>query len=361
MAGIKTLNIGSVRNISESSVVLESGLNLFHGNNGSGKTSVLESVHALATGRSFRSRRLDLLVQHGSRESVVFAELVSGHKVGFSKPLRSNPVLKLNAEKEKNWESVSLLLPTLILDSNTFLLIDGGPKERRSFLDWGVFHVEPTFLSSWRDVRKCIAHRNQLLKSNQSSLSHIAAWDEELSGCSEKTDKYRRDYLSSFSPVFKEVYSDLTGSSENELSITYSRGWDDSKSLREVLLDNLDLDRRYGSTQYGPHRAELVVRDGKHKAIDTLSRGQLKLLVVSLKLAQAKLLENTYRENTCTFLIDDLASELDSRNRAAVLSYLSRSRSQSLITSVSDTDIVKCLPNAVTIGTFHVERGTIRA
>lgn len=361
MTAINRLNIRSIRNIGDTSLEPHVGLNLLSGENGSGKTSVLESFHALATGRSFRSSKLDLLVQHGADSALVFAELVSGHKVGFTKALRSNPILNLNEQKERNWESVSLLLPTLVLDSNTFLLVDGGPKERRSFLDWGVFHVEPDFLVSWRAVKKCIANRNHLLKNSQSDYSHLAAWDEELSLSSDKVDHYRENYIARFNPVFAEVYARLSGERLNEVTIQYLRGWEASKPLQQVLRESAETDRRYGSTQFGPHRAELTIRTGKHKAIDVLSRGQLKLLVMSLRIAQAQLMTSLSSNHYCTFLVDDLAAELDVQNRSAVLTYLAQSSSQVFITAVNESDIANCLESNASLGTFHVERGTIRA
>lgn len=358
MTAISKLNVGSIRNIQDISIVPHNGLNLLYGVNGSGKTSILEALHVIASGRSFRGSKLDLLIQHGSTSCLVFAELVSGNKVGCVKTLKQNTIVKLDGDIEKNWESVSLLLPTLVLDSNTFLLLDGGPKERRAFLDWGVFHVEPDFLSSWRSVKKCIAHRNLLLKANAPNRDHVGAWDEELDRCAAVVDSYRENYLKSLRPVFEEIYGRLAPKLAGELTISYLKGWDESKSLLDVLRTNYGTDTRYGSTQHGPHRAELLFRLGTNRAIDVMSRGQLKVLVMALKIAQGMLLGNT-RDHKCTFLVDDLAAELDKPNRSAVLELLLGSGGQIFVTAVDKTDILECLPPGLSTGTFHVERGTI--
>lgn len=359
MAAIKRLDITAVRNIETLSLDPVKGFNLFHGVNGSGKTSVLEAVHALATGRSFRSSRLDALVNQDSNNSVIFAEFGTGEKAGFSKSLRQTPEIKLNSNRLKNWEQIARLLPVLVLDSNAFQLVEGGPKARRAFMDWGVFHVEPKFVKSWRDVKKCIAQRNLLLKKRPIDRSLIGAWDNELCLCAEKVDIYRKAYIESYEPIFNSVYSDLAPETFDSLSLQYFRGWDKNKALAELLVENGEIDSRYGATQSGPHRAELVIKVGQEKAIDVFSRGQLKMLVMAMRIAQGKLL-SLASNHICTYLVDDLAAELDTTNRSAVLEMLIDLNGQVFVTAVERHDIESCLPNEMPRATFHVERGTIR-
>lgn len=359
MTAISRLHVKAVRNIQDISVTPVAGFNLFYGSNGSGKTSVLEAIHALASGKSFRSTKLDLLVQHGTQSTLVFAELVSSHKFGFSKVLKAPPQLKMDGDQVKNWEPIARLLPLLVLDSNTFLLADGGPQVRRSFLDWGVFHVEPGFLSNWRDVKRCIAQRNLLLRGRTFDSEQISAWDEEFGKCAEYVDSSRNKYISLFLPLFKDIYAKLAPEQADALALSYSRGWDDSKCLQDVLRENQNIDFKYGATQAGPHRAELFLKLGRDKATDVLSRGQLKVLVIAMKVAQAQLL-NSLSDQMCTFLVDDLAAELDSSNRTAVLNLLASMGGQVFVTAVDKRDIESCLPDSVSPATFHVERGIIK-
>jgi DNA replication and repair protein RecF len=360
MTAISKLNVRAVRNIVDISIEPNDGFNLLHGGNGSGKTSLLEAIHVLASGKSFRSNKLDLLLQHGSDSTLVFCELASGHKFGVSKSLKEPPQLKLDGDRVKNWESIALRLPVLVLDSNTFQLADGGPQVRRGFLDWGVFHVEPAFLASWRDVKRCIAQRNLLLRGRTLDPDLISAWDAELSLCADQVDVSRKKYISLFSPLFKQIYSALAPSVAPSLSLSYTRGWDENKQLRELLVENQKLDLKYGATQAGPHRAEILLKFGKDKAADVLSRGQMKVLVIALKIAQGQLL-NSLSDVRCTFLVDDLAAELDSSNRSAVLQLLHEAGGQVFVTAVERADIDSCLPEAASPATFHVERGIIKA
>jgi DNA replication and repair protein RecF len=360
MTAISRLHVRAVRNIVDASIEPIDGFNLLFGGNGSGKTSILEAIHALASGKSFRSGKLDLLVQHGSRNTLVFGEMVSGHKFGFSKILKESPELKLDGDRVKNWESIALLLPLLVLDSNTFLLADGGPQVRRAFLDWGVFHVEPSFLPNWRNVKRCIAQRNLLLRARVFESEQVSAWDAEFAPCSEYVDASRRKYISLFLPLFKQIYSALAPSMADNLFLSYTRGWDENKHLREVLLENQKIDFRYGATQAGPHRAEILLKFGKDKATDVLSRGQLKVLVIAMKIAQGQLL-NSLCSLRCSFLVDDLAAELDSTNRSAVLQLLHDMQGQVFVTAVERADIDVYLPEKASPAMFHVERGIIKA
>ena len=358
MSAISKLNITSVRNISSCSIEPSPDINLFHGENGSGKTSVLEAIQTLSTGRSFRSSKLDPVLKLGTDELTVYAELVNGHRAGFSKRLRRPAVVMLDNDKVKSWELVARALPTLVLDASTFQLVDGGPKMRRSYLDWGVFHVEPSFVLSWRKLMRCLTHRNLLLKQRAGNHAELSAWTTEFCVCASEVDAYRQAYLEKLLPYFHRVLRNLIPGMSEELELVYQRGWEADLELVEVLRGSFDADRKYGATQFGPHRAEIAIRHNGVKAAELLSRGQAKLLVIALKISQGQLLAEV-SGHQCTYLVDDLAAELDSKNRATVLSLLVEQKSQLFLTAVKKEDILEGIDCSLLPATFHVERGTI--
>jgi len=165
VSALSLFRIVSVRNILVAELELHPKLNLIHGENGSGKTTILEAAHLLSSGRSFRTSKTATLINHNAAELSIYAEDSAARRIGLAKPRRQSPQLKLDMESQQNWDAVARLLPVQVLDASSFLLLEGGPKSRRRFLDWGVFHVEHSFLNHWRVTRKCIANRNQLLKS----------------------------------------------------------------------------------------------------------------------------------------------------------------------------------------------------
>lgn len=358
MSEIRQLKITSVRNLQSAEIQASPTVNLLFGENGSGKTSFLEAIHLLASGRSFRSAKVDPLINHDAEAAVIYAELANGVQLGISKSRRQAHQLHFQGQVQRNWENVARQLPVQLLDSNSFLLLEGGPRSRRRFLDWGVFHVEPSFLENWRRSRKCLANRNHLLKQSRVDKQQIFAWDTELDEASSQIDRSRSNYLESLLPRFVQVYADLGGARADTLSIHYSRGWDSERPLAEVLAATVATDIRYGATQHGPHRAELDIRVGKNRAVDILSRGQQKVLVSALKLAQGDLLSRDLGQR-CIYLVDDLPAELDQENRARVLDQLIGQGGQLFVTCVDESALQGSLSNVLEKTLFHVERGTI--
>ena len=360
MSIIQKLNVSAVRNIQALDIEPAPTVNIIYGENGSGKTSILESIHLLASGRSFRTIKLDPLINSELDEAVVFARLSDGKEIGLRKSRRQNHQLRFRSENQRNWENVARELPVQILDSNSFLLLEGGPKSRRQFLDWGVFHVEQAFVDNWRRTKKSLANRNLLLKQRVPDNEQIAAWDSELCQAAREVDRAREAYFQLFLPLFMKVYKDMNGVELDRLVIDYDRGWDAEKDISEVLIDNRGIDARYGATQNGPHRADLVFRVARSKAVDVLSRGQQKILVSSMKIAQGLLLSESL-ERKCIFLVDDLPAELDRDNREAVLGQLHSMGGQVFITCVELASVLDSLRDQPKLAKFHVERGTIRA
>lgn len=358
MSEIIRLSITEVRNIKSCDIRPTPTVNVLYGENGSGKTSVLESIHVLASGKSFRSSRIDLLINHEADLAVMYAELRNGYHVGLSKARRQSHQLRFKDQLQTNWENVARELPVQLLDSNSFLLLEGGPRSRRRYLDWGVFHVEQNFIGSWRRSRKCIANRNVLLRQKPLDSRQLQAWDLELSTAAEEVDVYRRRYFEMLLPRFTEVYNALEGAFPDALTIHYDRGWESDRDLADLLGATLSLDLKYGATQNGPHRAELDIRVGRNRAVDVLSRGQQKVLVCALKIAQGDLLSSAL-SRSCIYLVDDLPAELDRQNRSAILRELLRQGGQLFLTCVEQHALKSSLPEGLEPTMFHVERGTI--
>ena len=358
MSAISKLEIRNFRNIEELSLSLSPSVNLIHGENGSGKTSLLESIHLLATGKSFRSHLVDPLIKDSCSEVILFAQDTEGSTFGLKKPRNRKHELKLNGQNQKNWDEVVRSIPVQVLDAGSFQLLEGGPKARRRFLDWGVFHVEPQFVNAWRRSKKALVNRNRLLKAQRLDEEQMMAWDSELSNAAESIDSARAAYIEKLMPSFEGVFRRLAGESEN-LTISYTRGWEVGVEIMAALKANRSQDFKYGSSQVGPHRADIEIKVGKRKAVEILSRGQQKILICALKIAQGKLLSESIGRD-CYYLVDDLPAELDQHNRKRVLNQLVDLGGQLFVTAVDKSALDFESPEAAKFATFHVERGLIR-
>ena len=361
MGGLTRLEITSFRNIGHCALSPHPHLNVLAGPNASGKTSFLEAIHYLALGRSFRTGNVRPLIRQGDSETVLFVELAGGAAAGLCKHRNGELQLKLNGNPVRGWENIAKELPVQILDTTSFSLLTDGPGSRRRFLDWGVFHVEHQFLSTWRRTRKALKHRNALLKqAGKPDPQQLSTWEAEIVAGSSQITESRDRYAERLQQAFKLALAKLNVSLADEISLHFFSGWNREHDLAALLRDNRENDRSQGNTRHGPHRADLRVKSDSDKAVEVLSRGQQKLVVAALKIAQGELYFETSAQRPI-YLIDDLAAELDDHNRVKIFELLQSLGAQLFVTCVALEALASCLPETSRRTVFHVEHGTITA
>jgi len=358
---LKRLSVTAVRNLHPVTIFPSPRINLLSGANGSGKTSLLEAVHILGLARSFRSTRLQPVIQYEQNACTVFAEIerpaVPLCSMGITRNRQAEYEIRLNGQNVKSTAQLAETLPLQLINPDSFRLLEGAPKQRRQYLDWGVFHVEHRFLPTWQRLQKSLKQRNSLLRRGRIERSILSPWEAELVAAGEQIDMFRRQYISQLKPVFEEVLGELL--QLDGLSLSYYRGWDKERSLAEVLDSQFDRDLSIGHTQSGPQRADLRLRIQGLNAAEVLSRGQQKLVVCALKLAQGRLLKEFGRQQDCVFLVDDLPSELDQQHRQALCSLLESLDCQVFITCVEAEPLLNCWKKETPLSMFHVEHGHI--
>lgn len=351
-----------MRNLRDVSLHTLSPINVFYGSNGAGKTSVLESVHLLSSARSFRSHKLKPLINTDMEHCIAFAEVAipgAGFQPVGVQRFRSDAtpaVIKMSGRPVKSASSLAENLPLQTINADTFKLLDGGPSVRRQFLDWGVFHVEQRFHPVWLGTQRCLKQRNSLLRHGRIDALQLSVWTDEYITLAEQLDELRASYFDQLKPLFGQILQRLAGLTG--LEVNYFRGWDKDRSLTEVLDANSSRELEQGYTSAGPHRADLRFRYQSSNAADILSRGQQKLVVCALRVAQGYLL-SALTGRSCVFLIDDLPAELDKAHRIALCGLLEEMRSQVFITCVDQADLVDCWSSDALITMFHVEHGNV--
>lgn len=351
------IEIRNVRAVLETALEPAAGTNLLVGDNGSGKTSVLEAFYLLGAGRSFASPRLENVVRHGCDALRVVARVAEAGResvVGVERRLGTAPEIHLDGRKVDGFARLAERLPTQVIYPQSDELIIGGPANRRRFVDWGTFHVEQDFMACWRDYQRALNQRNAALRT-AATLADLAPWDQILDRTGAQLAGYREAYVQALIPYVTALSGRLFPDSAIELQM--SRGWAAEQPLREALARAFDRDRRTQATNVGPHRAELRIRYGGHEARTTASRGQQKLVVYALKLAQLEHLWRT-RQRRALLLLDDLPSELDLASRARVFDALRDHAGQVVITAIERSQLDPLLKGCP-VKVFHVERGAV--
>ncbi|NNC55241.1 MAG: DNA replication/repair protein RecF [Pseudomonadales bacterium] len=359
---LSSLSIHSVRNVAQAQLPLLGDVNVVYGQNGAGKTTLLECIHMLALGRSFRSTALRPVIQRDQDHCVVSARLQQLDRaemaIGIRRERSGGFTIRIDGETVRSAIELAKILPVQLINAASYLLIEGGPKQRRQFIDWGVFHVEHRFYDEWRRMQRALKQRNAILRAG-GSPQQLVPWDRELIESGEFVHEARQRYLSHFQPVFQQMLAELCDL--QGISLAYRSGWDKTLSLAEALGASQARDRSRGLTHVGPQRADLKIAAYAEDAAQVLSRGQQKLVVSALRLAQTRcLVEQT--GSKCLLLVDDLPAEMDAGHQRKLCGLLAGLEMQLFITCIDPAEIKRFeWPAGRDTQWFHVKQGEIDA
>lgn len=343
------LRIENLRCVESAALEFSPELNLIAGENGAGKTSILEAIFLLGRGRSFRTRTTERLIRQGQSVLTVFGRthdlppLAAGIEVS-----RERTRARVNGADVQTLLELSGVLPVQAIDPEIHKLIEQGPERRRRWLDWLVFHVEPSFAGHWARYQRALKQRNAALKAGQRDVS---VWDQPLVEHGSAISSARHNALERLDPYLGRLLGAFAGL---ELQFGFHAGWGSDNSLADQLKLNLERDRERGMTHSGPHRADVVIRTKGRSARETLSRGQQKLVAVAMIISQLRLLQEE-QGMRAVLLLDDPAAELDERNLQRLFTELSSLKSQMIATSLTPETALFQAPKA----TFHVEQGRV--
>jgi len=356
MTHITTLQITDFRNLPTVNITPGPCFNIFYGNNGTGKTSILEAIYYFGFGRSFRTSNISRLIRETCDRFSLYSQLSindSNVSIGIERTLDGNRRLRQNGENIKSIASIAECLPIQLICTDSYRFFHDGPKTRRQFMNWGLFHVEPAFFPLWQRLLQLLKQRNAALKSRH-SRSEISIWTNELIDLADKIDNLRQDYVKQLQPLLEDLISKLLETTS--LEIEYNPGWDISQGLEAALNQSYFKDQALGYTSRGPHRADLQLRFSGVPAKDILSQGQQKLASYALLLAQGQLLHQ--KSKSPIYLIDDLPSELDSDKRSAVTNVLKALGAQVFITGIAQQELSQAIAFEKS-QLFHVKQNQI--
>jgi len=356
------LQVDHVRNLRHIRLHDLGRVNVFSGPNGSGKTSVLESLYLLGMARSFRAAAARSLISHEEAYCTVHGRITRpGNRatvsLGVQRWRDGAMKIQVAGEPVRTVAELADELPLQVICADSFGLLTGPPARRRQFLDWGVFHVEQGFFPQWQRFQRSIKQRNMLLRRAKLSRRELAVWTRDLAQSGTAITAYRQSYFRELTPIFEAMMARLAPTL-GEVALRFRPGWDSRLAYSEALEQTVGTDLEQGYTHSGPQRADIRLLAGGHPAAEVLSRGQQKLVVCGLMLAQGELV-NRLGKRRSAYLVDDLPAELDRENSRKVCGELARLDVQVFITCVQEEDIRSVWPEEQELALFHVEQGEV--
>ena len=349
---LTSLAVRDVRCIEQADLDIAPGLTLIWGGNGSGKTSLLESIFLLGRGRSFRTRNTERLIRRGADHLRVIG-YVEGSE-GYARPIGiecgpAGTTARVAGQAVNSLAELSNAFAVQAIEPGVHRLLEEGGHRRRRWMDWAVFHVEPAFVDTWLRYTRTVKQRNAALRTDP---AQAAIWDPELARTGELIAESRRRFLNLLQPYWQEAVTALSGL---DVQLHYLRGWGGERTLAEALAGSRARDEQRHLTHVGPHRADVAVRVQGRSAREVLSRGQQKLVAVAMTLAQLRLLQ-AITGTTPTLLLDDPAAELDETRLGLFIEQIIQLRSQLIMTSLSAQSRLFGTPER----TFHVDQGRVQ-
>ena len=356
---LHSLAIENLRNITLIRLAQLSQYNILYGANGSGKSSILEAIHLLVLNRSFRATLGTPLLRLGSNQGRIKASITTSQKNGFE----VEQLRKVNTVSHTylNGDRVSIsamtnVLPLQLLDTQYILRFVSTPEVRRRFVDWGAFYMHEDFLAQWRAMMRCLRNINTLLRRHSNFTSQLSPWISGFVSHAEQIDKWRNQYIEALLSFIHKLLDQLLP--QYDIACHYASGWSQEQSLSQAIDNCLDKALAKGFLSVGPQLGDLKITVNKTNMQAFLSRGQQKMLVTALKLAQAAWFAS-FTQNSCIFLFDDLPAELDKEHCHRLTMMLKDIPCQFLlaathIESFSDQGLKTLSPTM-----FHVKHGEV--
>lgn len=335
---VSSLRLQHFRSYDDASFEFGEQVNIIVGPNGSGKTNLLEAIQALCIGKSYRADDAEL-VQFNQDWARLDATTIDNQTrtVKLTKAPRQMKTYEFDGVTVRRLTERHVQ-PVVLFEPNHLRLLHGAPDERRAYLDDLLEQLRPGFAVFRKNYRRIVAQRNALLKRPHVAPGEFFPWDLRLSELGAVIARSRAELVDELQKRLPALYQLLAHSSD-EVSVRYTPQFaieTYETALLHKLEEALPRDMARGFTAYGPHREDFTVYFGDRPAGEVASRGEVRTVVLALKIIELELLETALNTKPI-LLLDDVFSELDGARRRALTDYLT---SHQTFLTTTDADIV---------------------
>lgn len=333
---IKNIRLQNFRSYKDASFEFGPGVNIIIGPNASGKTNLLEAVLVLSVGDSFRVKDKEL-VKIGADWLRLDAQTSKEHRTTKLDTKVQQKTFEINNKKLSRL-GPGTYLPVVLFEPNHLRLLYGESERRRDFIDGIAKQTQPGTKTLIAQYKRSLAQRNRLLKSPATNKAKIFPWDVRMSQLAGKIVKHRKIIVEKINKEIGKTYGNITNN-QSEVSLLYKNTWPLDQyetKLLERLEEGLETDMQRGFTSAGPHREDLAVYINGSPAQEVASRGEMRSIVLAMKVLEAKILE-TQLGRRPAILLDDVFSELDSTRRRSLIDHLG---SHQVFITTTEADVV---------------------
>ncbi len=323
---ISKIRLQQFRNYQDRTFEFSPGVTVITGNNGIGKTNILEALYIVSLGKSFRDPD-ELLTMHDQSWWRIQADVDDNVR-----DIRYKDAVKTITINDKSFKRLSShsALPVVLFEPDHLMLVHGSPSLRRGYIDKQIAQYTPGYHTTIRRYERVVAQRNKLLKSLHVDSDQLFVWDVSLAELATKIITKRSELVASWNEELSELYTAISDK-DDTIRVDYSTTAENySQRLLETLRRNLERDRMIGTTSAGPHRDDMVFYLNDMNMEHNASRGEIRTLLLALKYHNAQQLEVLYGTPPL-LLLDDVFSELDETRQQKLLA--SHTRNQIVITT----------------------------
>lgn len=341
---ISKLSLFSFRNHEKKEITFSKGITVIWGENGSGKTSLLEAIYILSLGKSFKTHKQSSVIKKGHTSYILKGDFSYGeitNSVAIQTNLNNTKTIKVNGKTIKNRKEIIGKNNVVVLSPEDQVITKGGPKERRLFFDRLFSIVDNDYLNTLQEFNRALKQRNALiLNCKQTKGESFLPWEEKLSISAVKLWEIRKkcfsDYLKSLNNVVSEYQKDLI------LNVLYMEKTYKKEDFEKKLKQTRERDCLLGTTSHGPHRDNIKILWSGKDIREYGSQGEHKISLILLKLAEIHLIKKKTGKNP-TILLDDVFAKLDLNRSKKLVSYLNSIKTEEkdpIQTIITTTDVL---------------------